>query len=335
MLEPSLRTLCQDLNKFILVPRLERQAGGDVRAIHIDGNDIWTSQDLTGDSLCTLFSDIRLVIDFLRTRLPPSVVASLSGILMPNLISRVISIWLSSAVPMDLDGMQEFQGTIDLILQFAEDLKTYQWPGTEDLVAWTKGVPRVWLEKRRGNSLDSIRKLLTKGLGPIRTVERVETQALSREDDVLAGGGGKDDWNAEWSDEEAKISPKPVADHGGDNGEEEDVSAWGLDDDTHDENAQEAAMPTDAGNDDTDAWGWEDEGDTVQSSGSAQPAPGGPGRSRTNGHPDAPSHAKREVTLKETYNITSLPSEVLDIIAQVLSDAEKLANPKCAVPELT
>lgn len=268
------------------------------------------------------------MIDFLRTRLPPTVVAPLSGMLMPNLISRMLSTWLSSAVPMELNGMQEFQGTIDLVLQFAEDLKSYQWPGTSDLMTWTKGVPRAWLEKRRETSLDSTRKLLTKGLGKIQTVERVETQVLSREDDVLAAGGGSDNWDAEWSDEEAKESAKPTAEHGADNGEGEDVSAWGLDDDTYDQNIKEAPMHTDVANEDSDAWGWGDEANTVKSSEPLRPVPNGSRKSRTNGRPDAPPHVEREVTLKETYNITSLPSEVLEIITNIRSDAETLAKPE-------
>lgn len=327
VLEPNLRTLCQDLNKFILLPRLERQAGGHSGALYIEGNEIRTSQSSSDASLRALFSDICSIIDFLCTRLPRTVVAPLSGMLMPNLISSVLSTWLSSAVPTDLNGMQDFQGTIELVLQFAEDLKSYQWPGTSDLVTWTEEIPRVWLEKRRETSLDSIRELLTKGLGKIHTVERVETQTLSREDDVLAAGGGNDDWNAEWSDEEAKDSAKPSAERGGDNGEGENISAWGLDDDTYDQNIKEA--PThDAAADDADAWGWGDEADIVDSSEPSKPTPNGSTKSRINGHPAAPPHAEREVTLKETYNITSLPSGALEIITKIRSDAETLAKPE-------
>ena len=302
--------------------------GGNFRALHIDGNSICLSQESSDASLRTLFSDLRSMIKFLRTQLPPSVTAPLSGLLMPSLVSRLISNWFSSAVPMDLNGMEEFQGTVDLVLEFAKDLDTYQWPGRDDLLAWTKGIPRVWLEKRRETSLDSIRKLLVKGLGKIKTVERVETQVLSHEDSVLTVGGGHDDWNAEWSDEESKDSPKRTVDHVGDHGEEEDVSAWGLDDDTHDQNNHEAPKHTNATDEDADAWGWGDDAEDVQPPNPSQPALQSPSKSKSNGHRGAPSHNEREVTLKETYNITSIPSEVLDIIKQVMSDAETLTTPK-------
>lgn len=328
VLEPSLRTLCRDLKNLILIPRLERQARGHSGALYIKGNEISISQSSSDASLRALFSDICSIIIFLRTRLPRTVVAPLSGMLMPNLISSVLSTWLSSAVPTDLNGMQDFQGTIELVLQFAEDLKSYQWPGTSDLVTWTEEIPSVWLEKRRETSLDGIRELLSKGLGKIHTVERVETQTLSQENDVLAASGGDDDWNAEWSDEEVKDSVKPTAERGGDNDEGENISAWGLDDDTFDQNIKEAPTHPDAAADDADAWGWGDEADTVAPSEPSKHTPNGSTKSRVDGHPAAAPDAEREVTLKETYNITSVPSGVLEILTKIRSDAETLAKPE-------
>ena len=332
-LEPSIRTFCQDLNKTILLPRLQRSASGSLRALHIDGNEMRTSEESPGASLQTLFSDLRSMIKFLREWLPPTATAPLSGLLMPKLISRVISIWLSSAVPTDLDGMQQFQDTVEMVLQFAQDLDSYQWPGRDNLVTWAKAIPRLWLEKRRETSLDSIRKLLARGFGKIKTVERVETQLISRKDDVLAVAGGNDDWNAGWSDEEGKDAPKSTIKYG-DIGEEEDVSAWGLDDDAHDEDAhdediKDAPKHTDV-DDDADAWGWGDDADVEEPSKSSELAPKSTRKSKANGHPEALAPSEREVTLKESYNITSLPSEVLEIVSRLMSDAEALVDPTSA-----
>jgi len=328
VLESSLRALCQEFDKLILIPRLGKQAGGDFGVLHIEGNDIRTTQKSADASLQALFSDLCSMIEFLRTRLPPIVTSPLSGLLKPDLVSRVILIWLSSAVPTDLDDMQHIQETVDIALLFAQDLESCQWPGADDLVTWTEGIPRVWLEKRRETSLDNIRKLLAKGLGEIKTVERVETQKLSRKDDVLAVGGGNDDWNAEWSDEEGKVSTRATAERGGDSGDDEDVSAWGLDDETHDQKTQEAPKLAETAADDADAWGWGDDADIEEPSKSSKPAPDNSRKSRINGHPDAHPPTEREITLKETFNITSLPSEVLDFITQVMSDAERLEEPK-------
>ena len=326
VLQPNLRKLYQDLDKCILTPRLERQASSS-GSLHINGNDIWTSQNLPDTSLQALFSDIRLMIDFLRARLPNVVVKPLSEMLMPNLISKVISIWLSSAIPTELDGMHEFQGTIDSILHFGEHIQSYEWPGTDDLVTWTNDVPKIWLDKRRHTSLDSVRKLLAKGLGKIATVERVETQVLSRHDDVLANGGVNDDWNAGWSDEESKDSSKLTAEQGGNDGEEEDVSAWGLDDESQNQGPHEAQKQAHAANDEADAWGWGDD-DIDEALDPGNSASKGMQKNTINGDSDTPASAERAVTLKETYNITSLPSEVLDIIETVIHDAEKLRKPK-------
>ena len=325
-LEPSIRKFCQDLNKIILSPRLERGARGSLRVLHIDGNEMRISHEPPDASLQTLFSDLRSLIEFLRAWLPPAATAPLSGLLMPQLISRVVSTWLFPAVPTDLDGMQQFQDTVEMVLQFAQDLDSYQWPGKDDLVIWAKAIPRLWLEKRCEISLDGIRKLLALGLGKIETVERVETQVLSRKDDVLAVAGGNDDWNTEWSDEEGKDVPKSTTEHG-DIGVEEDVSAWGLDDDGPNEVAKEAPKHTDGADDDADAWGWGDDADVEEASRLSEPTPKSPGKSRANGHPETPAHSEREVTLKETYNITSLPSKVLEIISRLISDAEALADP--------
>ena len=329
LFDDVLLPLSKDIEFFILRPRLQVQADGTVGSLEIDGNDLKLSARSSDLSAQNLFSDLNSLIEFLRTQLPASVVEPLASLLMPQLISRLISTWLASAVPEDLDGMEDFEDTLSLVQEFAKTLDSYGWLGKRELFEWTKSIPNVWLRKRQETSLNQVRKLLFIGVGPIETVERAETQMLSHGDDIFVGNGGGDDWNAGWSDEEASPvktthSPNPAKADGG--GDEDDVSAWGLDDEKGNEGVQKDQAEPAAADDDAEAWGWGDENENEETEPKKTPQTTklSPKKATGNGYSDAPKQAEREVTLKETYNITSLPGEVLEIIMRVVSDATAL-----------
>lgn len=329
MLESVLLPFCKDLEMLVVAPRLQMGADGKVGSLEIDGDEISVSGQSSDLSAEALFSDLISVINFLRARLPSSVVEPLSQHLMPHLISRLISTWLASAVPEDLDGMEDFQDTLSLVQNFGSSLDSYRWPGRSDLVDWTRSIPNVWLRKRQEISLIQIRRLLAQGIGTIEMVERVETQVLSRRDEVFASNGGGDDWNAGWSDEESGSPTKtqPPSDSNAVEGEdEEDVSAWGLDEEKEEETGQADQENPAAAEVDADSWGWGDENESEESK--KAPPPSQPNRKTTesNGIDRTREQAEREVTLKERYNITSLPKEILEMITQIVSDAEKLES---------
>ena len=327
LFDDVLLPLCKDLEMLVVVPRLQVEAGGTVGRLKIDGDEISVlgqSSDLSAEAL---FSDLDSIIAFLRTRLPSLIIGPLASHLMPRLISRLISTWLASAVPEDLDGMEGFHNTMSLVQSFGNSLDAYQWPGRHELVEWTRSIPKVWLRKRQETSLNQIRRLLSKGIGSTETVERVETQILSRHDEVFASQSGSDDWNAGWSDDESGSPTKtqpPSTTSAAEGEDEEDVSAWGLDDEKehgagHEDQEKHAAADVDA-----DAWGWGDENEGEENKKpSSHPRPT-PKKSQSNGISRAPEQAEREVTLKERYNVTSLPQEILEMISQIISDAEKL-----------
>ena len=329
LLENVLLPFCKDLEMLVVAPRLQVRADGKVGTLEIDGDEMKVfgqSSDLSAEAL---FSDLDSIIDFLRARLPSSVVEPLAEHLMPRLISRLISAWLASAVPEDLDGMEDFQVTMSLIQNFGKSLDSYNWPGKRELVEWTRSIPNVWLRKRQETSLNQIRKLLSKGVGTIETVERVETQVLSRHDEVFASNGGGDDWNAGWSDDESGSPTKPhqPSNSNATQGEdEEDVSAWGLDDEKESGAGQDDQEKPATADDDADAWGWGDENDGEESKKASPSSQSNRKTIRSNGLAGTPEQAEREVTLKETYNITSLPKEILEMITRIVSDAEKLES---------
>lgn len=333
LFDDILQPFCKDLESLIITPRLQVHPNGTVGSLKIEGEEMCITTGRSSDlSAQALFADLNSVIDFLRIRLPPSVIEPLAAFLMPRLISRLIATWLASAVPEDVDGMEDFEDTTSLVNQIGERLESFKWPGQRELVDWINGIPNVWLRKRQETSLNHVRQLLSKGLGAIETVERVETQLLSHSDDILAGGAGGSDWNAGSSDKELSptvakdsIPPKPAGDE-----DEEDVSAWGLDEDKESAHGPEAKEQPGAADDDADAWGWGDDNGGEETTKPSQAVVPSPKKVKSTGRPDGSTQAERELTLKETYNITSLPKEILKIISQVISDAAKLETPDYA-----
>ena len=332
LFDDALQQFCADLESLIIQPRLQLQKDGTVASLETSDDELYVSGRSSDLSAQSLFSDLDSVIIFLRSCLPPPVVQSLADLLMPFLTSKLISIWLASAVPEDLESMEDFQDTLSLVDEFGQKLESYNWPGRRELVEWNSSIPVVWLRKRREVALNNVRTLLSKGLGATETVERVETEVVARDDDVFAGSGGGDDWNAGWSDEDTssprKTTHQSRADEG-DGDDEEDVSAWGLDDDKDDVDTGKKEENAGAAEDEAEAWGWGDEHDGEEPQNVPQVKKQSPISSKRNGMSEAPQQ-EREITLKETYNITSLPREVLAIIMQVISDAEKLETPDYA-----
>lgn len=328
LLKGHVSNLCEQLDTIILSPLLKVQAGRTVNSLQIDDDEIKILGKLTDLNIEKLLRDLNLLVEFLHAQLPSSVSRLLAEQLMPRLTSRLISDWLSVEVPIDIEEFPNFQNVLADVAQFTDILDSYGWQGKERLIEWSSQISHVWLNKRKEISLDKIRKLLAGGLGKSESVERVETQILSREDDVFKAKNGDDEWNAGWSDEEggdtdkipklldAKISK---AENKGVGEEDEDVSAWGLgDENTYEETQKENPTISKAANDEVDAWGWGDENEDTEV----------PQQAKMDGQEKEPDHTAREVTLKETYNITALPKEILQIIMRLISDAETLRSPR-------
>ena len=317
----------------ILTPRLQSQADGTVGCITIDGDDIRVSGRSSDVTTQALFADLNAIVDYLSTRLPFSIAMPLSAVLLSSLISRLISGWLSNSVPTDLEGIPDFQAILGLTLAFCDSLDSHGWHGKNDLVEWTDRAPKVWLARRRETSLDKVRRLLMKGLGDPKMAERVETQLVTREDNMFAGDDGDDDWDAGWSDNEDKESPRPRQQHDSatkDHGEEEDVSAWGLDENNIEDNPRSSSDDFGDDKDGTDAWGWgdEDEKESAEAKTTRNPAQNVIAQPRSNGRSAKKPRTEREMTLRETYTVTALPDPIFEIILQVISDAKTLAQPR-------
>ncbi|RYP56401.1 hypothetical protein DL769_009923 [Monosporascus sp. CRB-8-3] len=316
--------LWHSVDETIISPRTDLSNSNLPRIITDD-----STLRITGNSdrkVTALFFELELAMEYFSRRLPEELVHSLSNVMMPVLIPRLITVWLDTAVPASLSEMEEFPEIVEAVKSFCDSLHSLHYSGFEELQEWVDNVPRVWLSKCRETALGSIRSRLAEGLGDSKEVERVETQMVSKSEgrDLAANGAtGDNSWDAAWSDDEAGASndhngkPEPTEDDGADNW------GWGNDNDAAGSNPEEAKKhpQTEAPIEEEDAmeaWGWGDE-DAAQET-PAQPAPNSEGAKR-----EVPSQT-RELTLKETYNISSMPEPVLALISAVLEDGASLVG---------
>ena len=316
---------------LILSPRLTVGSDGKTATVAIDNGTISSTGRAVEKSTDHLLEDVKVITTYLEQNLPSIIAVPLSKIMMPSLISKLISGPLAASVPIDLDSIGSYKTTLDRVSSFAESLDAKGWQGQSELHEWTRNAPKVWLTRRSQSSLNSVRQILKRGLGHARAVERVETQVFKRDDGMFAANEKDEDWKAGWSENgedgipgmeiSASTPHVPVQVEETD----DDTSAWGFEEedlDTANKPTTEPAAQVD--NVETDAWGWEDDNEKAESSVQNRPlSPTKLRQPKTNGQNNKPSN-EREITLKEAYYVTALPEQLLEIIVQTIEDAESL-----------
>ncbi|KAL8812710.1 MAG: hypothetical protein Q9223_001054 [Gallowayella weberi] len=307
----------KELETLIIMPRLQLQDGSQERLLVIESDSIKITESLSSHDLHRLFDDLGALMGFLQMRLPPSIIGPLSEGLAPNLVEKLISLRLSTTIPDAFAALSGLDSTRQQVLGFSETMHSYSWPGAARLQAWVNSIPELWVEKRQRISLDKLRRLLKRGYGHIKTVERVETQVISQQDHLFTGNANNDVWNGRWSEEEesSPVGIKYNLQNAEDGHEEDDVRAWGLDD-----QGDEATMPSDAApsaetEDEDDAWGWGDD-TNIEAPPHETVKPFAQG---INGRGN-----ERAITLRETYNITALPVGIRDLVSSIISDLDEL-----------
>lgn len=314
LLESCVTDLAEELEHAIIEPRLTVGTESLERPLVVESDSMMLSEASSPNRVLQLFSDLRAFMEFLQKRLPPLILTPLSEALGPKLVKSLIASRLSSAVPEELAALQDFGRTREEVSQFASAMESCGWPGSDQLRSWTNSIPEAWLKKRERNSLDQVRQLFKRGFGGIRPAERVETQVVSRQDRLFTGGTNDDEWNVGWSDEEDRGSPVGKKVQPRDamvDVDEEDGSAWGLDD---------AEEPED------EAWGWGDGKDNGESPKFLQPDSALSPKATVNGNTEPSQRSEHEVTLRETYHITSLPIGVLDIVNTIMADRDAIGE---------
>ncbi|KAF3388942.1 Ribosome biogenesis protein ytm1 [Penicillium rolfsii] len=320
--EKLLKDICVAVLDPILLPRTD----GKSRSVAITDTGICIQSEFSETTVAETLSRTTEVLDYLRQNLPPSILAEFPQSLIPSVASKAISGWLSSSIPTTLDGLGEFEETLDTVLQFTNTIKSWGWSGIEELVSWVNQAPRLWLTRRRVDSLDSVRKVLAASQGTTKQVERVEKEQVSRADEALLETA-TDDWDASWDDDKEEDSTANPATAAQPEDEEEDVSAWGLDEDAQEEAEPHTADPSGDDEADGDAWGWgEDEGEeepsdqkkSLRADTTSKPVHGGKA---------VQSPAPREMTLREIYTVTDIPDSILDIVRQQINDSKDISQP--------
>lgn len=323
LLVPASQKLQKDLLLAIVEPILLPNQDGYSRPIHVAEGSIHVQPEPAITTVPQLLHRVSTALGFLRQCLPSSISDSFSDTFVPTLASKIISSWLSSAIPTDLAGLADFEAILDSVLKFAQTIETLGWHGQEELVSWVNQAPRLWLTRRRADSLDQVRKVLAGSHGMTKQVERVEKEEVSRADEVLLENATSDDWDASWDDDSGDESKEiPSGTQEG----EDDVAAWGLDDDGTEEVVEtKVGISESADDDDADAWGWGDDEDgdeRVENQPAQETHKATPVIGRDIGH-----RAPREVTLREHYTVTDIPDSIMAIVRQQVTDVEAISQP--------
>ncbi|KAI6089586.1 hypothetical protein F4821DRAFT_231361 [Hypoxylon rubiginosum] len=321
-LDQRMALLWHSIDRAIVGPRTRIEAP-ELPSVKTD--DPYLALDGVADkTITTLFSDLDQIMTYLSECLPEELVYSLSNVMMPDLIPRIVGTWLDTAVPTSLQDMDGFQQLTEAVKAFCSRLESLNFSGFQELQEWVDNAPKVWLSKCRETALDSVRTKLSQGLGQSREVERVETQTVSRsEGKELAANGvaspnDDDDWGAAWDDGDGESKDETNAKP--ESNEDDGTDAWGWgDDDAVDEQPQapteQPSAEPPAEEDPTEAWGWGEEDATGPT----------PEVAAQKAVPSSKTQS-RELTLKEIYNISSMPEPVLALVSAVLEDAASLVG---------
>jgi centromere/kinetochore protein ZW10 len=348
LLDGFITSLSRSFDRVVIAPRFAINADHFVSSFEIDGDDIILDGHVKDMSVTLALKDIHRIAEYLSTRLPPLIAVPLSEKLVPIIASRLISNWLLPAVPLWPDGVHEFQEILSFVLGLAEYLDELDWIGQDRLRDWVDRSAQVWLARQKEAAIVRVHSLCPKRIRDKKTVERVETQLISKGDAVLGPKEDQDEeWGAEWGDEEeserAEQSNKQGQSIQVEEVEEEDMSAW--DDDEPKEEPHAGAVPNkeeaqeEGEDEDVDAWGWGDEPEpepAPETQTEPEPVLSEPATSpkpqKSNGEsmmePQVPGTKTKQLTLRETYTITGVPDAIIDVIMQVISDVDTLNEPE-------
>ncbi|KAG0156936.1 hypothetical protein PDIDSM_4119 [Penicillium digitatum] len=329
ILTSALEKLQRDLLSANVNPILLPHPDGTSHGVVATETSIRIEPEASKTTVLETLDRLSSVLCYLRRHLPSSVSATFSESFIVTISSKMISEWLSSAIPTDLGGLAEFENILNHVLHFTKQIESWGWTGQKELVSWVNQAPRLWLTRRRVDSLDSVRKFIAASQGTTKQVERIEKENVSQSEGSLLENASNDDWDADWDDDK-EDEPKE-AETAKPEELEGDVSAWGLDEEEIEDNPNQAKQEaaTSAEDDDADdAWGWgdEDEDDHKVINKPSQPqktaAINPTDQKNTTG-----SASPKEVILKEVFTITDIPESVLGVVRQQITDSKDILQP--------
>ncbi|KAM0329753.1 hypothetical protein ACHAPQ_006619 [Fusarium lateritium] len=329
--DERMEQLWRNVDAAIVSPRMDVRNSTFLK-VQADGEILKLSGETT-KSVDALLTDLETAFAFLAQKLPSDLLPSLGNFMMTDVIPKLIREWLDVAVPSSLKEMDNFQAMIKRAKEFCQSLTQYGYTGFADLQDWVDNAPSIWLGKCRETTLDSVRSKLLSGIGEPKQVEKVEKQMVSiaegKEITKTPGGAAATsetaDWGADWGDaweqdnDQPKDQSKPTtAGPGSAKADEDDgADAWGWDEeDTTSEAKDNKQDPKNDEDDSAAAWGWGDDDGTQD--------PEQPTTTKSKS-PNAQSET-RELVLRETYSISSMPEPVLELIYAILEDGAALTR---------
>jgi protein transport protein DSL1/ZW10 len=324
--------LWRNVDAAIISPRMDIK-NDTLPTIQADGGVLKLSGEASR-SVDALLTDLETAFAFLAQKLPSVLLPPLGNFMIADVIPKLIGEWLEVAVPSSLKEMDNFQAMIKRAREFCQSLTQYGYTGFTDLQNWVDNAPSIWLGKCRETTLDSVRSKLLGGIGQSKQVEKVEKQMVSlaegKEITKTPGGAAANtetaDWGADWGDaweednEQTEVQNKSASKGPGSTKADEDdgADAWGWDEEdttTEAKDTQEAPEKDDE-DDSAAAWDWGDEDITQEPIQASKPK----GKA-----PNAQDET-RELILKETYSVSSMPEPVLELIYATLEDGAALTR---------
>ncbi|KAH7151986.1 hypothetical protein B0J13DRAFT_497658 [Dactylonectria estremocensis] len=336
--DERMEQLWRNVDAAIVSPRMDTRSDA-LPQIQVHG-DVLLLSGQAEQSVEALLSDLEVIFIFLAQHLPSDLLQSLCKFMMADVIPRLVKNWLDSAVPASLSEMGNFEATIETARGFCDILERDGYTGFDELRNWVDNAPSIWLGKCRETTLDAVRSRLLSGIGNPKQVEKVEKQLVSiSEGKELSKTSGTaattdandwgDAWGEAWDEDKGQADDQPTSKtktlDTSKPDEDDGADAWGWDEEDAAVGSAEqkgvGIKDVEKDNDDEDdsaaAWGWGDE-ETTQGPEPELAAPANkPGKAQ---------EETRELTLRETYSISSMPEPVLELIAAILEDGAKLTG---------
>lgn len=332
-MDERMEQLWRNIDAAVVAPRMASKEKS-LAKIEVNANSLTLigSSEHTTDALLT---DLAMVMKFLAQKLPHDLLKVLNSYMMADVIPRLLRDWLDAEVPTSLTNMNDFQTLITNARSFRDTLVELEFSGFDELSEWVDKAPMIWLGKCRDTTLNTVRDKLNQGIGSAHQVEKIEKQMVSiAEGRELANTGAgaaaeSGDWNEDWGGDawnedeategataEVKV---PEADDGAD--------AWGWGDDEPATESQEAdSSKLNHDDDGADAWGWDDEESATGPAAVSSEKPVSKSTAPKQTAKSKPAPQTRELILRETYSISSMPGRVLELLITVLNDGAKLTT---------
>ncbi len=106
--------------------------------------------------------------------------ASVAEVIIPRTSTLMLSEhWLTLIFRSNLEGIQNFESTLISVTEFTGALESLGWKGQEEhRFVEINQFPRLWLTRRRVDSLDQVRRILVQSKGSTKEVQRVEKEVV-------------------------------------------------------------------------------------------------------------------------------------------------------------